>query len=104
METRTQLQPVNLPASLHLNSVVRFVRAAFGRFARPAFWKRQRDLRVCETLSLGNRNFVAVLGYQDQRFLIGGTPNSISVLADVSDGPALRCDCEENKEKDISAA
>lgn len=66
------------------NPVMEFVRAAFGRIARPSLWKRRRELSICETLSLGNRNFVAVVGYQDQRFLIAGTPTSISLLADVT--------------------
>jgi flagellar biogenesis protein FliO len=66
------------------NPVLQFCRAAFERLTQPALWKRRRELRVCETLSLGNRNFVAVVGYQDQRFLIAGTANSISLLADVT--------------------
>ena len=104
METQTQAQPVNFLTGLHSNAIARVVRAAFDRLARPALWKRQRELRVCETLSLGNRNFVAVLGYQDQRFLIGGTSNSISLLADVTPCSVPSGDHEENEEKDISAA
>ncbi len=66
------------------NPIAQFVRAAFGRLARPALWRRRRELHVCETLSLGNRNFLAVVGYHEQRFLIAGTPNSISLLAEVT--------------------
>jgi flagellar biogenesis protein FliO len=66
------------------NSVVSVFRAVFERLSRPALWKRRRELRVCETLSLGNRNFVAVIGYQEQRFLVAGTPTTISLLADVT--------------------
>lgn len=72
------------------NPVMQFVRGAFSKIARPSTWKRRRELRVCETISLGNRNFLAVVGYQDQRFLIAGTPGAISLLADVTDDPA-RC-------------
>lgn len=67
------------------NPVMQFVRGAFYKIARPSTWKRQRELRVCETISLGNRNFLAVVGYQDQRFLIAGTPGAISLLADVTE-------------------
>lgn len=66
------------------NPMTEFIRNAFGRIARPSLWKRRRELSICETLSLGNRNFVALIGYQDQRFLIAGTANSISLLADVT--------------------
>jgi flagellar biogenesis protein FliO len=66
------------------NPLAQFFRAAFQRFSRPALWKRRRELHICETLSLGNRNFLAVVSYQDQRFLIAGTPSSISLLADVT--------------------
>jgi len=66
------------------NPMTEFIRIAFGRIARPSLWKRRRELSICETLSLGNRNFVAVIGYQEQRFLIAGTCNSISLLADVT--------------------
>jgi flagellar biogenesis protein FliO len=69
------------------NPVMEFVRGAFGCIARPSLWKKRRELSVCETLSLGNRNFVAVVGYQDQRFLIAGTANCISLLADVTREP-----------------
>lgn len=69
---------------------MQFVRGAFLKIARPSTWKRRRELRVCETISLGNRNFLAVVGYQEQRFLIAGTASSVSLLADVTDEPA-RC-------------
>lgn len=100
MKTQSKLQPINQPRNSLVNPIVQFVRAAFSRLTRPALWKRQRDLRICENLSLGNRNFVAVLGYQDHRFLIAGTPTSISLLADLTSDSALG-DCEE---KDFPAA
>jgi flagellar biogenesis protein FliO len=80
-----------------VNPVMEFVRAAIGRIARPSLWKRRRELSICETLSLGNRNFLAVIGYQEQRFLIGGTANSISLLADVTREPAADGDHEEGE-------
>jgi flagellar biogenesis protein FliO len=54
------------------------IRTGLQRFAvrRP-----ERRLRLCETVQMGERRFVAVLQYEDQRFLVGATPNSISVLA-----------------------
>jgi len=83
MRTQTQIRDESQPS----NGVISFVRSAFGRITQPSLWKRRRELRICETLSLGNRNFLAVVGYQDQRFLIAGTPNSISLIADITSEP-----------------
>jgi len=41
----------------------------------------QRRLRLRETLSLGEKRFVAVVAVERQEFLVGGTGNSISLLA-----------------------
>lgn len=48
--------------------------------------KRDRSLRLCETLPLGDKRFLAVVQFNDQRLLIGATTHSISVLQAV-DGP-----------------
>lgn len=42
--------------------------------------KTQR-LRVSESLSLGEKRFVAVVEFETQQFLIGGGPASVSLLA-----------------------
>jgi len=45
---------------------------------------RRRDekvMRLCETLSLGERRFLAVVVVEEQRYLVGGAGNSISLLA-----------------------
>ncbi len=42
---------------------------------------RQRRLRVAETLSLGDKRFVAVVQVDHQEFLIGGSSSSVSLLA-----------------------
>jgi flagellar biogenesis protein FliO len=48
-------------------------------------WRRPaRKLKVCETLSLGNRGFLAVVRYQEQQFLVGGTNQSIAMLAQLT--------------------
>ena len=43
--------------------------------------QRTRKLRVCESAQLGEKRFVALIQADGQRFLIGGTSNSISLLA-----------------------
>lgn len=42
--------------------------------------KRARALRLMETLSLGERRFVAVVEAEGQRLLIGATPQAVTLL------------------------
>jgi flagellar biogenesis protein FliO len=51
-------------------------RAAVSRIS----FSRRRGLRLCESLSLGNKRLVAVVECDDQRFLVGVTAESISLL------------------------
>jgi flagellar biogenesis protein FliO len=47
-------------------------------------WRTQhkrRSLFIKETAGLGERRFVAVLQFERQRFLIGGSPGSVTLLA-----------------------
>ncbi len=54
-----------------------------------AWWQRllsitrraPRRLRLCESLPLGERRFVAVVEFEEFRFLVGGTPSSLVLLA-----------------------
>ena len=47
--------------------------------------RRPKSLRVCESLSLGDRRFVAVVAYEHSRFLLGGTSGSLVLLARLED-------------------
>ncbi len=47
------------------------------RFSR----RRPRRLRLCESLPLGERRFVAVVEFDRARFLVGGTPSSLVLLS-----------------------
>jgi flagellar biogenesis protein FliO len=47
---------------------------------------RRRALRLCETLSLGEKRLVAVVECDNQRFLLAATQQSISLLQPL--GPA----------------
>lgn len=42
--------------------------------------RRERRLRLCEMLPLGEKRFVAVVEYGSQKFLLAGTPQNISLL------------------------
>jgi hypothetical protein len=43
--------------------------------------RAQKRLRVCESVSLGEKRFVAVIQVDGEEFLVGGASNSISTLA-----------------------
>jgi Flagellar biosynthesis protein, FliO len=45
-----------------------------------------RQLRLRESLGLGDRRFVAVVEFEERRFLVGGTSGSIVLLARLDGG------------------
>jgi Flagellar biosynthesis protein, FliO len=45
-----------------------------------------RRLRLCESLALGERRFVAVIEFEQSRFLVGGTSTSLVLLARLHHG------------------
>lgn len=42
-----------------------------------------RDLRLCESLTLGDKRFVAVVGVGGRRYLVGGTASSLTLLSEL---------------------
>jgi flagellar biogenesis protein FliO len=72
--------------------VVAKVRSGFAPWIRTAWrhlcefcrsQKKVRALEVQETAGLGDRRFVAVLRFEHQRFLIGGSAGSVTLLAEL---------------------
>jgi flagellar biogenesis protein FliO len=70
--------------------------------------RRQRSMRLCETLPLGDRRYLALVEVDGHRFLVGAAGNSLSLLARLSLPPEapevlsngesdLRLDAEEYK-------
>ena len=55
------------------------IMGALFRVARP----RNRQLRLVEALSLGERRFVALIECDQRRFLIGSTAQSIRFLTEI---------------------
>ena len=51
--------------------------AKLGNNLRP---RAARQLRLCETLPLGERRFVSVVQFEEQKFLIGSAANSVVLL------------------------
>jgi Flagellar biosynthesis protein, FliO len=52
--------------------------------------RRERALRICETLPLGEKRFLAIVEFEGRRFLIGATNQSISLLDRLEPMPAQR--------------
>jgi hypothetical protein len=77
-------------------------------FQRMAHWfstrghpwgaRRQRQLRLCENLALGERRFLSLVECGRQRFLLGGGANSLVVLAEL-EGEATTS--PKNDEEDV---
>lgn len=53
-------------------------------FRHQRFFRAERQLHLCETLSLGPHGFLAVVRFEEQRFLVGGTNQSLALLAELS--------------------
>lgn len=72
-----------LPAALRGSWWVNFWQAL------PAVRMRRapRQLRLCESLSLGEKRVVAVIQYEDQKFLVGGGAHSLALLARLDSAP-----------------
>lgn len=49
----------------------------------------KKQLRVCETVSLGEKRFVAVVQIEGQKFLIGGGATGVSLLAELDNEAEL---------------
>jgi flagellar biogenesis protein FliO len=65
-----------------------------------AIWrsqKKRKALSVRETASLGERRFVAVIQFERQRFLIGASPSSVTLLTQLPDDDNQASECRTNE-------
>jgi len=65
-------------------------------FAAVRIQRRDRHLRLCESISLGDKRVVALLQLDSQRFLIAATPQNICLLQAL--GPAV-AEPEDSRQK-----
>jgi flagellar biogenesis protein FliO len=49
--------------------------------------KAPRNLRLCESVSLGEKRLVAIIQYERHKFLVGGGAHSVHLLARLGDAP-----------------
>lgn len=54
----------------------------------------RKNLRVCESVSLGEKRFVAVVQVDEQRFLIGGSSSSVSMLTRLPEAKTFSMELE----------
>jgi flagellar biogenesis protein FliO len=77
------------------------------RIWRPFQWMLQRvtvkqarkNLKVCENISLGEKRFVAVIQVDEERFLIGGSSSSVSLLTRLQEQKSGSTDLEREAGK-----
>jgi len=72
VEEPSVLEPLPLLARVFL-PVLTFLRGIKIR-------RRERSMRLCETLPLGEKRFLAIVQIEQQRFLIASSNQSISLL------------------------
>ena len=61
--------------------------------------QRGRKLRLRETLSFGEKRFLAVVQFDQEQFLVGGTGQSISLLARLNPENSLAIPARCGKER-----
>lgn len=64
------------------------IAARFQDFCRSALRRmrsQRKTLAVRETAALGDRRFVSVIQFERQRFLVGSSPASVTLLAQLPD-------------------
>ena len=66
-----------------LHKIADVARGWLSNLRRHHRWPRNKEkkLRLCETIPLGEKRFVAVVQFEQERFLVGGTGHSIALLA-----------------------
>jgi len=67
----------NKPSGSFLLSLLTRVRSVVGSIN---VRRNPRRLKVSESVSLGEKRFIAVVEFEDRRFLVGVTPQNIALL------------------------
>lgn len=98
-ETKLQ-EPVLTPWTKFLTVLLQAWQWAQTKFKSHQVKKR---LRVCESVSLGEKRFIAVIQVDGEQFLVGGSSNSVSTLAHL-DKPKEFPDIFRGYEQDLSRA
>ncbi len=85
MEIARPRKLIHAPRWLAAGRLLAWCRSVIGRVG---IRRRGKALAVRETAALGDRRFVSVIQFERQRFLIGSSPSSITLLAQLRDESA----------------
>jgi flagellar biogenesis protein FliO len=80
-----------MPSELRLaplRGIARFWARIVAALSRVKISRAKKDLRICETVSLGEKRLLAIVEFEGQRLLIGATTQSIVLLPTRSKQPA----------------
>jgi len=80
-------QDANLAPQRHATGVSRIVHFLIRAFSAATVRGSRRRLRLCETLSFGEKRFVAIVECDRRTYLLAGAPQSISLLARLDGAP-----------------
>jgi len=95
-EVDTLAKQTEVPADLEMRPTTEPQRRSIlKRLAGALVWARKhmgysparKRLRVCETVSLGEKRFVAVIEVDGEQFLVGGAASSVATLARLEPSP-----------------
>lgn len=85
MMTKPTAQPPEMTGGSSLMTQIRRGTSAFGGWLRSLQRdKSQSRLKLRDTLSLGDRRFVALIEMESQQFLVGGSASTVTLLATLS--------------------
>jgi flagellar biosynthetic protein FliO len=68
----------------------------FKNWQRVARIKNKSKLRIVEVQTLGPRQAIYVIGYQQQRFLVGATQAGVSLISALPEGESVEEKAETN--------
>jgi flagellar biogenesis protein FliO len=91
MRAATEESPMFASTSLP----VRFANFVVALLGSIKFQRRERSMRLCETLSLGEKRFLAIVQIEQQRFLIAATNQSVALLQRLEGSKGLQSSHEE---------
>lgn len=63
--------------------LLRFLRTLWSWIQKVQVRRAKKRLRLCESVPLGDKRFVAVVQVDDREFLIAGASNSVSMLTEL---------------------
>jgi flagellar biogenesis protein FliO len=80
MDTVREYHAGSEPGNTGANTLTRWMHGLLGALRSIRIRNRTRTLKLCETLQLGDKRFLAVVQFNHQRLLIGSTSQSICLL------------------------